>query len=145
MGAQWNNFRYPSLTSEYTDYLQFYKKNNELTPDRREKVKAQLQQCNNKYRDVFTKDYQDWILREAAGALKLNRVAREIMYTYCPLSQSVAKDLLEQTAYKDAARRFMVERGKKEKAFQSSLRRFEKANVEIPEEVEQTRRYMMES
>lgn len=145
MGAQWNNFRYPSLTSEYTDYLQFYKKNNELTPDRREKVKAQLQQCNNKYRDVFTKDYQDWILREAAGAVKLNRVARGIMYTYCPLSQETAKDLLEQTAYKDAAKRYIIERGKREKAFQASLRRFEKANVEIPEEVEQTRRYMMEA
>ena len=40
MGAQWNNYRYPSLTSEYTDYLQFYKKNSDLSTEKKEKVKA---------------------------------------------------------------------------------------------------------
>lgn len=144
MGAQWNNYRYPSLTSEYTDYLQFYKKNNDLSPERKEKVKAQLQQCNNKHREVFTRDYQDWILREAAGAAKLNRVAREILYTYCPLSAAQAKDLLEQTAYRDAAKRYMRERGKREKTLTSTIRKFEKADVEVPEKVEQTRRLVLE-
>ena len=36
------------LTSEYTDYLQFYRKNSELTQERKTKDQAQLQQCNNK-------------------------------------------------------------------------------------------------
>lgn len=57
MGAQWNNYRYPSLTAEYTDYLQFFKKNNDLSPEKREKVKAQLTQCGNRHKDVFAKDY----------------------------------------------------------------------------------------
>ena len=86
MGAQWNNYRYPSLTAEYTDYLQFFKKNNDLSPEKREKVKAQLTQCGNRHKDVFAKDYADWVLREATGAMKLNRVAREILFTYCPLA-----------------------------------------------------------
>lgn len=145
MGTQWNNYRYPSLTSEYTDYLQFYRKNNDLSPERKEKLKAQLQQCNNKHRDVFTKDYQDWILREAAGAAKLNRVAREILYTYCPLSAEVAKDLLEQNAYRDAARRYMLEHGKREKSILSTIHKFEKAGLDVPEKVEQTRRLVLES
>lgn len=143
MGAQWNNYRYPSLTGEYTDYLQFYKKNNDLTPERREKVKAQLQQCNNRHKDVFAKDYLDWILREAAGAMKLNRVARDILFTYCPLAPEIAEGLLTQNAYRDAARRFMIEKGKKEKTLNQALHRFEKAGIEVPEEVELTKRLLL--
>lgn len=143
MGAQWNNFHYPSLTSEYTDYLQFYRKNNELSPEKREKVKAQLQQCNNKHRDVFTRDYMDWILRESTGVVKLNRVAREILYTYCPFADDKAKDILEQTTFRDAARRYIVERGKREKQMISVLRKYEKSNMDVPEEVEETRRLIL--
>lgn len=144
MGAQWNNYRYPSLTSEYTDYLQFYKKNSELTPEKREKVKAQLQQCNNRHRDVFARDYADWITREATGAVKLNRVARNIMYTYCPLAPKVEKELIQQTAYQEAARRYKVESGKKEKAIMSVVRKFERAGVDIPEEVLQTKKLLID-
>lgn len=144
MGAQWNNFRYPSLTSEYTDYLQFYKKNNELSTERKEKVKAQLQQCNNRHRDVFTKDYQDWILREAAGAMKLNKVAREIMYTYCPISPKVAEGLLVQNAYQEAARRYMTNQRKEEKNLANFIHRFEKNGKAVPEEIERTKKFLLE-
>lgn len=144
MGAQWNNYRYPSLTSEYTDYLQFYKKNSDLSTEKREKVKAQLQQCGNRHRDVFARDYMDWIFREATGAMKLNRVAREIMFTYCPLASEFAAGLLEQNAYRDAARRHMTEKGKREKEINQVIFRFEKAGELLPDEVEQTKRFVLD-
>lgn len=144
MGAQWNNYRYPSLTGEYTDYLQFYKKNSDLSPERREKVKAQLQQCNNRHKEVFVRDYTDWILREATGAMRLNRVARDIMFTYCPLSPQIAEGLISQNAYRDAARRYMTERGKREKTISTAIHRFEKAGLEVPPEVEQTKRLVLD-
>lgn len=144
MGAQWNNYRYPSLTSEYTDYLQFYKKNNDLSPEKREKVKAQLQQCGNRHKDVFARDYVDWILREATGAMKLNRVAREILFTYCPLAPEIAEGLLTQNAYREAARRYMTERNKKEKEINQAISRFDRAGEEIPKEVEQTKRFVLD-
>lgn len=144
MGAQWNNYRYPSLTGEYTDYLQFYKKNSDLSPERREKVKAQLQQCNNRHKEVFVRDYMDWILREATGAMKLNRVARDIMFTYCPLSPQIAEGLISQNAYRDAARRYMTEKGKREKTISTAIHRFEKAGNEIPPEMEQTKRLVLD-
>ncbi len=145
MGAQWNNYRYPSLTAEYTDYLQFYKKNSELSIEKREKVKAQLQQCSNRHKDVFARDYVDWILREATGAMRLNRVARDILFTYCPLSPEIAEVLLSQNAYRDAARRHMTEKGKKEKLIQQALHRFEKAGEQVPEEVELTKRLVCDA
>ncbi len=145
MGADWNNYRNPSLTSEYTDYLQFYKKNSSLTTERKEKVKAQLQQCNNRHREVFTRDYQDWILREAAGAMKLNRVVRDILFTYCPFSAEIAEGLVVQNSYQEAARRYMTERRKTEKNLATLLRKFEKSGMDIPEEVEQTRKLLLEA
>ena len=78
---QWNNLHYPSLTSEYTDYLQFYRKNSDLSPEAKVKIKTQLTQNGNRHRDVFTKDYADWILRDAKGAMRVNRVVRNILYT----------------------------------------------------------------
>lgn len=145
MGMQWNNYRYPSLTSEYTDYLQFYRKNNELSPERKEKVKAQLQQCNNRHRDVFARDYQDWIMRESTGAMKLNRVAREILFTYCPFSSEIAEGLLSQNAYKDAAKRYNIEKRKQEKALDSIIRRFEKAGRTLPDEINRTKTYLLDT
>lgn len=111
---------------------------------KREKVKAQLTQCGNRHKDVFAKDYADWVLREATGAMKLNRVAREILFTYCPLAPQIAEGLLAQNAYRDAARRYMIEKGKREKEINQVLHRFEKAGMDLPEEVEQTRRFVLD-
>lgn len=144
MGAQWNNYRYPSLTSEYTDYLQFYRKNPELTPEKKEKIKLQLQQCNNKHREVFAKDYQDWIVREAVGAMRLNRINRGIMFTYCPFASDVAQGLLVQNAYQEAARRHTTEKRKQEQTISVLERKFEKNGIDLPEEIRQTRRYLLE-
>ena len=126
------------------DEMQFFKKNNDLSPEKREKVKAQLTQCGNRHKDVFAKDYADWVLREATGAMKLNRVAREILFTYCPLAPQIAEGLLAQNAYRDAARRYMIEKGKREKEINQVLHRFEKAGMDLPEEVEQTRRFVLD-
>ncbi len=145
MGAEWNNYRYPSLTSEYTDYLQFYKKNNELSPEKKDKIKAQLTQCNNRHKEVFTKDYQDWILKETAGAMKLNRIAREILFTYCPPSSAIAEGLLVQNSYQEAARRYMTEKRQQEKSFTVLYRKFEKNGIPIPEEVELTKKYLLDT
>lgn len=144
MGAQWNNYRYPSLTSEYTDYLQFYRKNTELTPEKKEKIKLQLQQCNNKHREVFARDYQDWIVREAVGAMRMNRINRGIMFTYCPFASDVAQGLLVQNAYQEAARRFMTEKRKQEQSLTVLERKFEKNGIDLPEEIRQTKKYLLE-
>lgn len=143
MGAQWNNLHYPSLTSEYTDYLQFYKKNSSLSPERKEKVKAQLQQCNNRHREVFAKDYQDWVLREATGAMRLNRVARGILFTYCPFAAEFAEVLMEQNNYQEAGRRYMTEKRKQEKNLSVIIHKFEKNGLNVPEEILQTKEYLL--
>ena len=80
-GAAWNNIQIKSLTSEYTDYLMYYKKNRDISEERKERVKAQLQKGKNNYREVFAMDYEMWMKNEVSGAMKLIKVAREIMAT----------------------------------------------------------------
>ncbi|MEE3467949.1 MAG: cyclic nucleotide-binding domain-containing protein [Eubacterium sp.] len=145
MGANWNNYRYPSLTSEYTDYLQFYKKNSDLSPEKKEKVKAQLTQAGNRHRDVFTKDYTDWILKEAVGAMRLNKVSRDILFTYCPISQEISAGLVTQTSYADAAKRHTMEQKKLEKNLTNVMHKFTKNGVDIPPEIEKTRKFLLEA
>ena len=145
MGANWNNYRYPSLTSEYTDYLQFYKKNSDLSPEKKEKVKAQLTQCGNRHRDVFTKDYTDWITKEAVGAMRLNKVNRELLFTYCPIAQEIAAGLVSQTSYADAAKRHTMEQKKLEKNITNVMHKFTKNGCDIPPEIEKTRKFLLEA
>ena len=145
MGAQWNNYRYPSLTSEYTDYLQFYKKNSDLSAEKKEKVKSQLTQAGNRHRDVFTKDYTDWILKEAVGAMRLNKVSRDILFTYCPIAQEIAAGLVSQTSYADAAKRHTMEQKKIEKNITNVMHKFTKNAIDIPPEIEKTRKFLLEA
>lgn len=142
MGNRWNDFRYPSLTSEYTDYLQFYRKNSELSQDRKTKIRAQLQQCNNKHREVFTRDYMDWVLREARGAMKLSRVSRNIMFTYCPFSNEIYKGIEGQTVYAEAAKKYIRDNMAARKSIEMVIRKFEKEGIEVPEDLQNTLEYL---
>ena len=76
--------------------------------------------------------------------MKLNRVAREILFTYCPLAPEIAEGLLTQNAYREAARRYMTERNKREKEINQAISRFDRVGEEIPEEVEQTKRFVLD-
>ena len=64
-GVHWNDIREKSLTSEYCDYIQFYRKNHELSPDAKEKIKNTLSRARNNYREVFVKDYVNWMKYES--------------------------------------------------------------------------------
>ena len=141
-GSHWNDFRYPSLTSEYTDYLQFYKKNSELSQERKNKIRAQLVQCNNKHKEVFLKDYADWILREARGAMKLSRVARAILFTYCPFSAETMKALEGQTAYSEAAKKYIRDNRAARKSLDMMMHKWTKAGLDVPQEISATVEYL---
>ncbi|MDR1700757.1 MAG: cyclic nucleotide-binding domain-containing protein [Lachnoclostridium sp.] len=141
-GMHWNDIQYPSLTSEYTDYLQFYRKNSGLSPETKEKVKSQLSQSGNRHRNVFSKDYTDWILRESNGGIRLNKVARTILATYCPFRKDIRDRTNEQPINVEAGRRFIQEREKRLRQLTGSCSKFDKAGIPIPEEIERTREYL---
>lgn len=143
-GAAWNNIQIKSLTSEYTDYLMYYKKNRDISEERKERVKAQLQKGKNNYREVFAMDYEMWMKNEVNGAMKLNKVAREIMATYCPFNKQIRAQLVQQPAFEDAMARQKRENAKKLR--ETELRHFAltKNGIELPQELVDTMTYYKE-
>lgn len=112
-GSSWNNIQYKSLTSEYADYIQFYKKNKELSEERKEKIKQQIMKGKNSTREIFVQDYELWIKSEALGAMRLNKVSREILSMYCPFNKEIREAVETQPAFADPIARFKRERMKK--------------------------------
>ena len=112
-GSSWNNIQYKSLTSEYADYIQFYKKNKELSEERKEKVKQQIVKGKNSTREIFVQDYELWIKSEAMGAMRLNKVSREILSMYCPFNKEIRVAVETQPAFADPIARFKREQIKK--------------------------------
>lgn len=140
-GAAWNNIQIKSLTSEYTDYLMYYKKNRDISEERKERVKAQLQKGKNNYREVFAMDYEMWMKNEVNGAMKLNKVAREIMATYCPFDRPIRAQLVQQPAFEEAMARQKRENAKKLRETELRHHALTKNGVELPKELLDTMEY----
>lgn len=142
-GTAWNNIQIKSLTSEYTDYLMYYKKNRDISEERKEKIKAQLQKSKNNYREVYAMDYEIWIKYESSGALKLNKIAREILATYCPFDIKIRQQL-QQPAFEEAMARQSRERAKKIRETELRNHALLKSGIELPKELLDTLAYYKE-
>lgn len=140
-GASWNDISHKSLTSEYSDYLQFYRKNKDLSEERKEKVKLQIQKGRNNYREVFVYDYEQWVNNEAVGAVKLNKPVREIMATYCPFAKEIRERVKLQPIFEEATARFYKEKLKKVREIEGRHRLLQKDQIELTPELIDTLRY----
>ncbi len=98
-GGRWNDISDPSLTSEYFDYIQFYRKSHDLSSEAKEKVRSSLQRAKNSFKEMFVRDYIIWIMFEGNGSPRLNKVARKILYTYCPFPKAVEENLKQNPLY----------------------------------------------
>lgn len=132
-GVDWNNIQYKSLTSEYNDYIQFYKKNNALSDERKEKLKLQISKGRNNLRDIFAMDYEIWIRSESTGGVRLNKISRDILAMYCPFSAGIRENLIKQPIYEEAFKRSSRERVKQAKETELHIKAIEKKGIAVPE------------
>ncbi len=137
-GSAWNNIKYKSLTSEYADYIQFYRRNRELSAEVKEKLKLQIQKGKGNYREIFVIDYEAYIKGESTGALRLNRVAREILATYCPFNKALREKLQNQPLFSEAMARSFRGNLKKVKDIELRYRALEKDGIPITKELADT-------
>ncbi len=140
-GIAWNDIQNKSLTSEYSDYLQFYRKNRELSEEKKEKIKNQIQKGRNNSREIFVMDYEQWIGYESTGAIKLNKPVREIMATYCPFSKEIREQIRQQPLFEEAMARYNREKQRKVREIEGRHRLLQKENIEIPKELVDTLNY----
>lgn len=143
-GTSWNNIKEKSLTSEYMDYIQFYRKNNELSEERKEKLKLQIQRNRNNSREIFASDYEAWIKGEAMGALRLNKYVREILATYCPFSKQIRDKIRMQPLFEDAMARYNRNKAKKVHELELRYHALQKDQIELTKELVDTMKFYKE-
>ena len=136
-GVYWNDYREKSLTSEYYDYMQFYRKNRDLSVDAKEKIKNALTRSRNNYREVFVKDYVNWLKYESQGSFRLNKIARNILITYCPFSVDIRTELISNPLYQVPFTKLEIENQKKASRFQAILAKYQEAGGEITPDLKQ--------
>lgn len=126
-GIHWNDVREKSLTAEYCSYLQFYRKNSELSSDAKEKIKNTLMRAKNSYREVFVRDYINWIKYESKGSFRLNKVSRDILVRNCPFVKAIRDELKINPLYQASIARFETEAVKKQQRYTGVYNKYIKA------------------
>ncbi len=142
-GARWNDVSEPSLTSEYFDYIQFYKKNRELSADAKEKVKLSMQKAKNSFKEMFIRDYESWIIYEGSGSPRLNKVARTILFTHCPFAKEVRDKLKANPLYKEMMDRYGVKQSQKVHHMDNLIQKVKNSGAEVPEEIADQRAFLL--
>lgn len=136
-GVRYTDITEPSLTAEYTNYLQFYKKNGNLSSDMKDRIKIMLQKARNDYKNVFVADYEMYILNEAFGLPRLNKITREILFRYCTLSKKFRKSLAANPQFQPLLERWGVTQGAKAHGIDLFVKKVKKMkpDEEVPAEI----------
>lgn len=129
-GTRWNDVTEPSLTAEFCDYLQFYRKNRDLSEKAKERISQLMVKSRNNYGKIFTLNYMAWIESESLGNVRIDKVCRNILGRYCPFSRKLRERLLEQPMFTDALGRYERERLKKVRELNNRRAALRNANRE---------------
>ncbi len=137
-GMRWNDISEHSLTSDYFDYLQFYKKNKELSSVVKEKLKMAISRNKGNFREVFVADYVNWIKYESKGNFRVNKVARAILSQYVPFNQEIRYGLLENPIFRVGFSKYENRMIQKETKYKNTLKKYKDNGGEITEEMMDT-------
>jgi hypothetical protein len=141
-GARWNDLSEPSLTSEYVDYLQFYKKNSELTAEMKEVIKAELDRAKKNFRAVFVSNYADWLQFEANGSLRLNRNVRKMLFEYCTFSAAIRDKLKQNPQYAELFNKYNFRQQKNQRHMMSVIQKARQSGHGVPQELQDELDYL---
>lgn len=141
-GGRWNDVSERSLTSEYCDYAQFYKKNKELSADTKERIKAQMLKARNNYKEMFVGDYITWVRYESGGSPRLNKPVRNIMFTYCPFPKAVTAKLAINPLYKDFIDRHTIRRSQMIHHAENVCKKLQNTGKPIPEDYQKYKQFL---
>ncbi|XDD49193.1 Crp/Fnr family transcriptional regulator [Leptospira sp. WS92.C1] len=132
LGAEWNNVGNPSITADYTDYIQFFKKNKDLSIEIKEKLAGDFKRFRND-RDIFANDYQLWIKYESDGVQRLNKVVRGIFYRHIPFSRQVREKVAKTPAFSEIHNRFINIRNRKYTELENRYKKYLNALGSLPD------------
>nr|WP_100764621.1 cyclic nucleotide-binding domain-containing protein [Leptospira ellisii]PJZ94287.1 cAMP-binding protein [Leptospira ellisii] len=132
LGAEWNNVGNPSITADYTDYIQFFKKNKDLSIEIKEKLASDFKRFRND-RDIFANDYQLWMKYESDGVQRLNKVVRGIFYRHIPFSRVIREKVAKTPAFAEIHNRFINIRNRKYTELENRYKKYINALGTLPD------------
>ncbi len=135
LGHAWTDPTESSLTSDYMDYIQFYKKNAKLSPEAKEKVKTEFKRFRTD-RDKYVHDYMQWIINEFDGQMKLNVVVREIFFKHVPFKKEYREKLGKSPRYQDIFTRMTNIKRRDLKKMDNKYFKYTKDGQPLPEELQ---------
>ena len=142
-GARWNDLSERSLTSDFVDYMDTYKRNRDLSQEAKERIKAAWEKHRKSYKEMFVADYSTYIQYESSGALRHNKVVRFILFNYCPFSKVVREGAIATNPqYSQLLERYNHKMAHELHLFDIATGRIEKAGHPIPEELKVHRAYL---
>ena len=136
-GSHWNDPSSNSLTADYFDYLQFYRKNNDLSADAKEKVKTLLTKARNSIKEAFVLDYLIWVAYESEGSPRLNKVSRSILFNHCPFSSEIRHKLTANPIYVPAIQKHASKYEQLSHRMNNLCQKLTNAGKDLPEEFRQ--------
>ncbi len=140
MGVDWNNVGKSSLTADYIDYIQFYKKSHDLSLEVKEKLASHFKRFRDD-RSKFINDYKIWVKFESEGTQKLNKVTRKIFSKHCLFAKPIREELLKAPSFTEFIQKSINIRRKKAIALKPRYKKYQTDNGELPEELKETYRF----
>lgn len=140
-GGMWADPVEGGITGFYSDYVQFYKKNSQLSREAKEKVKQKLSSARNNTREMFAQDYILWVTYEQQGIMKMNSVVRDMFYRFIPFSREIRDRLGNMPAFAESARRFQNIRNREYKAAERKFKKYEDESGNLPEAIKKHMEY----
>lgn len=141
-GVHWNDVSDPSLTSMYCDYLQFYRKNSALSQEQKDKLSTLLKNNSNSFKKVFLLDYLIYIKYESQGALRMNRITRDILFTFCPFTAKIRAELNDNPQFTKLIEQHNMRIAQKQKTIQNISAKYKAVGKDFPDELKKQLKYL---
>lgn len=141
-GPDWNNVSQPSITADYTDYVQFFKKNKDLSLEIKEKLATEFKRFRND-RDKFVNDYLIWMKYESQGNQRLNKVVRNIFYRHIPFHKKIRDQLSTQPAFIEIHNRFKNIRNRQYRELENRYKKYMNDAGSLPDVLQENLNYYL--
>lgn len=134
-GARWQDVSDPSLCAYFNNYIQTYKKNHQLSQEQKEKIHAQYQKYRHNLKDIFIEDYYKFIVNEAEGNIRLNKISRSILMRFCFFNKDIRAELIKNNLYTEYINVVNNNIEKNKKLVINMKKRIEDNGASIPAEI----------
>lgn len=141
-GARWNDLSDPSLTADYCDYIETFKKNRELSAEQKEKLKSDYRKYRNSTKEMFVNDYMNFVMFESQGSLRINKVSRDILFKYCPFRKAIREELSKNGMYTKIIERHKIKNSHALHISDMVFQKITNSGNDIPVEIREHRMFL---